>query len=148
MLDVPGLLARLRGCKVYFDTNIFIYVLNNTPGYAEPCLALLQACADRRLIGLTGDVTLAELLVKPLQVNDAAAVAAVRDLLIEDGAIALVNHDRAAFEEAARLRARHGLKMVDALQLATARQAGAACMISNDRQFPALPEIECLSLVG
>ena len=148
MLDVPGLLARLHGCKVYFDTNIFVYVLNNTPVYAEPCLNLLQACADRRLMGLTGDVTLAELLVKPLQVNDAAAVAAVRDLLIDDGAIGLVSHDRAAFEGAAQLRARHGLKMVDALQLATARQAGAVCLISNDRQFPALPGMECLNLRG
>lgn len=148
MLDVPGLLARWRGCKVYLDTNIFIYVLNNTPVYAEPCLALLQACADRQLMGLTGDVTLAELLVKPLQANDAAAVAAVRDLLMEDGAIALLNHDRTTFEEAARLRAKHGLKMVDALHLATARQAGAVCLISNDRQFPVLSDIECLSLVG
>jgi predicted nucleic acid-binding protein len=148
MLDVPGLLARWRGSQVYLDTNIFIYVLNNTPLYAEPCLALLQACADRQIIGLTGDVTLAELLAKPLQANDAAAVAAVRELLIEDGAIALLNHDRSAFEEAARLRAKHGLKMVDALQLATARQAGSVGLISNDRQFPALPDIECLSLAG
>ena len=146
MLDVPRLLTRLRGCKVYFDTNIFIYVLNNTADYAQPCLALLQACADRQLIGLTGDATLAELLVKPLQANDASGVAAVRELLVTDGSIALLCHDRAAFEHAAHFRAKHGMKMLDALHLATALQGGAACLITNDRKFPRLAGLECLSL--
>ncbi len=146
MIDVPALLARVPGRKVYFDTNVFIYVLNATPVLAEPCLALLQACSEGVIQGLTGDITLAELLVQPLRLNDAAAVAAVHDLLIEDGAISLLRHDRSAFESAALLRARHGLKMPDALQLATALQAGAACLISNDRQFPALPEIDCIEL--
>lgn len=146
MLDVPALLARLPGRKVYLDTNVFIYLLNGTPGFAEPCLALLQACAQGLIQGLTGDLTLAELLVQPLRRNDAAAVAAVRELLVEDGAITLLSHDRTAFEHAAALRARHGLKLPDALQLATALQAGAVCLISNDRQFPALPDINCISL--
>jgi predicted nucleic acid-binding protein len=146
VLDVPALVARMLGHKVYLDTNLFIYVLNDTPALAEPSLALLQACADRQLLGLTGDATLAELLVKPLQRNDAAAVAAVRALLIDDGAVQLLGHDRATFERAAQLRASHGLKMLDALHLATALQAGAACFISNDQRFPRLASIECLSL--
>lgn len=148
MLDVPRLLARLEGSKVYLDTNVFIHVLNDTPELAAPSLLLLEACAARRIVGLTGDVTLAELLVKPLRANDAAAVGAVQELLVQDGAITLVSHGRAAFERAAQHRAHHGLKMVDALQLATAQLAGARCLISNERQFPPLPDIECLSLAG
>ena len=63
-----------------------------------------------------------------------------------DGSISLLGHDRAAFERAAHLRAKHGLKMVDALHLATALQGGAVCLISNDHKFPQLAEMECLSL--
>lgn len=148
MLDVPRFLGRMHGRRVYIDTNIFIYLLNHSPGWAAPSLALLEACAARQIEGISGDVTLAELLVRPLQANDAAAVAAVKDLLLHDGAISLVSHDRAAFERAAQLRARHGLKMVDALQLATAQGAGAACLVSNDRQFPLLADIECVNLGG
>jgi hypothetical protein len=59
-------------------------VLNDTPLLAGPGLNLLQAWADRHLLGLTGDATLAELLVKPLQRNDAAALAAGRALLVDD----------------------------------------------------------------
>ncbi|MCX7228388.1 MAG: PIN domain-containing protein [Burkholderiales bacterium] len=68
--------------------------------------------------------------------NDAAAVSAVKDLLRHHGVISLVSHDRAAFERAALHRARHGLRMVDTLQLATAQGAGARCLVSNNRQFP------------
>lgn len=148
MLDVLQLVDRLRGERVYLDTNLFIYVLNDTPGWAAPSLALLEACAARHIEGITGDVTLAELLVRPLQMNNAAAVSAVQDLLQHHGVITLVSHDRAAFERAALHRARHGLKMVDALQLATAQGAGARCLVSNARQFPQLPDIECLNLAG
>lgn len=146
MLDVPSLLARMRGRRVYFDTHVFSYLLNGTAGLAKPCLELLDACAQGVIQGLTGDIALAELLVQPLRQNDARAVAAVRELLIEDGAITLLSHDRTAFERAAALRAHHGLKMPDALQLATALQAGAACLVSNDRPLPALPDIEFVSL--
>ena len=93
-------------------------------------------------------MTLAELLVRPLQANDAAAVAAVPGPLLHVGAISVVSHDRAAFEPAAQHRARHGLKMVDALQLATAQDAGAGWLVSNDRQFPKLEDIECINLTG
>lgn len=148
MLDVPALLARHAGSKVYFDTNVFIYVLNGTPGLSTPCVQLLDACAEGAIQGITGDLTLAELLVQPLRQNNAAAVAAVRELLIDDGAITLLHHDRACFERAAALRAHHGLKMPDALQMATALQAGSACLVSNDRNFPIVNDVEFISLVG
>jgi predicted nucleic acid-binding protein len=146
LLDAGEVAGRFSGKRVYLDTNVFIYLLGASEKFGPLCLALLQACAERRILGVTGDVTLAELLVKPLQSNDAAAVAAVRELLIDDGCVDLVSHSRKAFERAAALRAEHGLKMVDALQLATAQEVGAACLISNDRQFPALDGIEALSL--
>ncbi len=148
MLDADAFITRFAGQAVYLDTNIFIYLLGNHPHYAPVCVDLLQACADRKLLGITGDGTLAELLVKPLQLNDAAAVAAVRELLMENGTITLINHSRRAFERAADLRARHRLKMMDALQLATALEAGAKCLISNDRQFPVVLGIDCISLDG
>ena len=146
MLDVAALLARRGGQRVYFDTNIFIYLLGNNLRYAAQCQQLLQASADRQILGLSGDVTLAELLVKPLQTNDAQSVAAVRQLLADDAIVTLISHSRKSFQGAALMRAKHGLKMVDALQLATAVEAGASCFVSNDRQFPVLPNLECVGL--
>ena len=146
MLDVSALLARHRHARVYFDSNIFIYVLGRNPDYLPVCIELMQACANEGILGITGDVTLAELLAKPLKENDANAVATVRNLLVNDGAFSLIGHPRICFEQAAALRARHKLKLVDALHLATAIHAGAACFVSYDFQFPQMPEIECLTL--
>lgn len=142
---VAALVARHAGRRVYLDANIFIYVLNGAPGLAEPSVALLDACCRGEVQGVTGDLTLAELLVHPLRLNDAAAAAAVREMLQESGAVTLLGHDRACFERAAALRARHGLKMPDALHLATALGSGAACFVSNDHQ---LPQVEGLEIVN
>lgn len=142
---LQALLKRYAGRRVYLDTNVFIYVLNGAPGLAEPSVALLEACCRGELLGATGDLTLAELLVQPLRLNDAAATAAVRELLLDSGAVSLLGHDRACFERAATLRARHGLKMPDALHLATALGSGAACFVSNDRQLPRVEGIDVVA---
>lgn len=147
-MDVAALMARHRGHKVYFDTNVFVYVLNGAPGLAQTSVAWLDACMRGDLIGITGDLTLAELLVQPLRLNDAGAAAAVREMLLESGAVSLVAHDRACFERAAWLRARHGLKMPDALHLATAQGAGAACLVTNDHRLTTLDGLEVISLRG
>lgn len=141
-----GPLARHRGHKVYFDTNVFVYVLNAASLMSAVAVEWLDASLHGDIMGLTGELTLAELLVQPLRVNDAAAVAAVRDMVLESRAVALLPHDRTCFEKAAILRARHGLKMPDALHLATALGAGAACFVTNDRRLPSLEGLEVVSL--
>lgn len=141
-------LGRHRGRTVYFDTNVFVYVLNGAPGLAEAAVAWLEACLRGDIFGVTGELTLAELLVQPLRLNDAAAVATVRDLMLSSGAVSLLPHDRSCFERAALLRARHGLKMPDALHLATAQGAGAACFITNDRQLPSIDGLDVMGLRG
>lgn len=137
------LLHRHRGRKVYFDTNVFVYMLNGTPSLGEACVAWLDACLRGDVMGVTGDLTLAELLVQPLRANNAASVAA---MVVDSGAVSLLPHDRACFEQAALLRARHGLKMPYALHLATAQAAGAACIVTNDRRLPALDGLDIVSL--
>ena len=88
---------------------------------------------------MSGDATPAELLVQPLKLNDAKAGAALRALLVESGAITLVSHSQKAFERAAELRAKHALKMVDALNwprhwMPTPRASSAMTVM-----FPSLP---------
>ncbi len=47
-------------------------------------------------------------------------------------------------EEAARLRALHGVKTPDAIQFATAKLAGASWFLTNDGSLPSLPGISVL----
>jgi predicted nucleic acid-binding protein len=146
MLQVDSWLSAHRHQRVYFDANVFIYVLTRHERHGLTCLRLLQACAEQAVVGMTGHATLAGLLVKPLRLNDALGVADVRQLVSEDSGVQLLDHSGICFEQAAQLRARHNLKMIDALHLATAIHAGASSFVSNDFQFPPVPGLECVRL--
>ena len=71
----------------------------------------------------------------------------VQEILLDNGAVTLIGHDRARFDRAARLCAVHALKMPDALHLATALGCEAACFVSNDRGLPKVTGIE-ISVLG
>ena len=49
-------------------------------------------------------------------------------------------------DEAAQLRARHGLRTPDAIQLATAIRAGASSFVTNDSRLPRLAPLNMLVL--
>lgn len=136
----------LRGKRVYFDTNIFIYILENHSEFGETCLSVVQSGADKELDGYSGDLVLAELLVKPLKDNNARAVKAVKDLFTEETRIELLPHTRSAFITAAHLRANHKIKLPDALHLATAIENHIEIFLTNDRDIPRVPEITVMTL--
>lgn len=136
----------LQGKKVYFDTNIFIYLLQDHHEFSEICLSIIQSAVDKELDGYSGDLVLAELLVKPLKDNNARAVKAVKDLFTEDTRIELLPHTRSAFITAAHLRANHKIKLPDALHLATAIENHIEIFLTNDRNIPFIPEITVLNL--
>jgi predicted nucleic acid-binding protein len=138
-------LNELRGKAVYLDTNIFIYMVE---GYAaeQPFIRALAAAIDRQeLVAVTSELTLAELLVKPLELGRADVVAIYEELLQHSDRLTVPPVDRATLIEAARLRARLGILLADAIHVATAALAGCAAFLTNDRRLK-LPA--GLALVG
>lgn len=127
-------LARLQGHRVYFDTNILIYILENASGYVDACLPFFQAVAQQDVIGCTGEMTLAELLVKPMRTNDMISMGRIR-ALFDDGYFEVFNHNRESLELSAHLRATQGLKMVDAIHAAAAIKGGCNYFITHDKQL-------------
>lgn len=131
----PALLASLRGQRIYVDTNFFIYFLAGHAPYAAALAPLFAACGEREILGVTGDAVVAELLVKPLRLQDQHALAQIKQLFEAEPYFERVPHDYACFVQAAHLRAEHGLKMLDALHYATALRSGCSAMLSNDQAF-------------
>lgn len=132
MRNMAATLAAMQGQRVYFDVNVLIYVLNNTPVLADVSLAFWEAVQNGHMEGCTGELGLAELLVKPMQTNDLAAADVVRSLFDERGFFTLLAHTRAMFELAAQLRGTQKLKMPDAIHTATAIESGCAFMLTYD----------------
>src|SRR2546425_9471358 len=87
-LDLPA------GSRVYLDANIFIYAVERIPPY-DSLLRPLFARFDRdELDPLTSQLTLAEVLVKPIQVNSVADQESYLSLLATDGPLEVVPVDR------------------------------------------------------
>lgn len=60
--------------------------------------------------------------------------------LIQSGQASAVTLEESTFLMAAQLRAKHSIKMPDALHLAVAIQQGCDCFITNDKGIPSLPD--------
>jgi predicted nucleic acid-binding protein len=127
-------LSRVQGQRVYFDTNILIYVLENSAGYAPACVPFFSAVAKGEIIGCTGEMSLAELLVQPMRNNDMLSMAKIRALFDGDY-FDVLPHDRKSLELAAYIRATQGLRMIDAIHTAAAIEGRCTFMLTHDQQI-------------
>ncbi|BAP89327.1 putative uncharacterized protein [Burkholderiales bacterium GJ-E10] len=143
---IDDLLQRHRGSRVYFDTNCFIYVVEGVERYRPVLEPLMNAAATGAVTGVTGEITLAEVLVKPLRDQEAQQVLLYKQMLADRQPITLVPITQTIWESAAALRARLPVRLPDAVHLAAARHAGCALFVTNDGALTALPDLEILHL--
>lgn len=135
----PDLLARVGPGPVGVDTACFICFAEGHPVYA-PVLRPLFAAADAGALTLvTSSITLLEVLVVPYRAGDDALANRYERLLTQGRGIAMVEAGTAPVRVAAQLRARLGLRVPDAVQLATALATGCTAFVTNDRALPSLP---------
>jgi predicted nucleic acid-binding protein len=134
--------ARLEGQRVYFDSNIVIYILEGFADFATQIAALRRAIAEGSLAAVASDLTLAEVLVQPFKRGDSAAVAAYRAFVETSGAFDLVGVGRDDFVRAAYYRAAFNLGMADALHIAAARAARCTALLTNDKRLRLPEDIE------
>ncbi|MDO5624198.1 MAG: type II toxin-antitoxin system VapC family toxin [Pseudomonadota bacterium] len=147
MERLTACLARLRGQKVYFDTNVLVYFFDRNPLYFPVAAALIQAVDRGDCFGFTGDAVVAELMVHPYKSNSPAEIARGKAFFARKNFITVLGHDAQAFDTAARLRAASSLKLMDALHCATAIQAGCRFFVTHDRDFNALASDKSLQVI-
>jgi predicted nucleic acid-binding protein len=93
---------------------------------------------------VTSLVTLLEVLVHPLRNGREDLAREYRGILLRSPGLTALPLGEEIAEEAARLRALHGVKTPDAIQLATALLAGATWFLTNDRDVPPVPGLSVL----
>ena len=87
-------------------------------------------------------ITLAEVMIGPLQSNDEALARRYRTILESWQVVEL---DSAIAESAARLRATLRLKLPDAVQAASALAVNADALITHDRDFSRMRSLRVIS---
>src|SRR5258708_24578963 len=136
--------------RIFWDTNIFIYLFEGSGKFSTQVVALRNKMLARNDELFTSAITLGEILVKPIQNHDAKAVAYYQKL-IATTTVVIPFEEKAALVYA-RLRADRSLRPPDTIQLACAATAGVDLFITNDirlhaKQIPGIQFIVPLDRV-
>ena len=117
---------------VVVDTAPFIYILESHPQFADQFAGLFEAAAAGKLTIALSTITLAEVLIGPLKAGQTALAKRYEKAL---SAYTLISVTPSIAALAAQLRTQYRLKLPDAIQLATALDAGAAAFVTHDSDF-------------
>lgn len=120
------------GALVLVDTAPWIYLLEDHPQFAPLFLGLFEA-AERGQVQLSlTTITLAEVLTGPWK-HKQTALAKRYEIALNKYQVQPLTATIASL--AAQLRIQYGLKLPDAVQLASALDLGAAALVTHDRDF-------------
>lgn len=121
--------------KVFWDTNIFLYLVERHPVFHSKVLSLYDEQLSRGDQLVTSVLTLGELLAQPLRHNRRDLVDRYRSLLTAEIGVELAVFDRPAADHYAGIRSRTSVCQPDAIQLACAAACGAGTFVTNDQRL-------------
>ncbi len=137
----------LRGRTVYLDANVFIYTTEGLPAYAKPLTAISEMMEVGELKAVTSELTLAEVLTKPIADGDDELVKTYKETVETSEGLLVVPVSRAVLIAAAGVRATHDtIRLADAVHIATAQAAGCHSVVTNDKSWKKLPDLEVILL--
>lgn len=130
------------GCpRIYLDANIFIYVVEGHPTLRRPLEQLMEGIQTGTIQALTSELTLAEVLVKPLSQPERHYVTEYRLLLSGRPDLPVMPVTREVLEKSAELRASIGGKLADAIHVATAVIANCTHILTDDERIKVPPHL-------
>jgi predicted nucleic acid-binding protein len=122
--------------KVFFDTNVFIYMFEGLEPFRSRALEIRKRTIERGDQIVTSAMTLGEILVKPTKLGLTSLIDQY-DRAIRTTA-RVVSFDASVAWRYASLRATHALRNADAIQLACASHFGVDLFITNDNALHSL----------
>lgn len=131
---------------VGFDTAPLIYYIEDVDPYADLLEPAFELLARHRLNAITSTIALAEILTKPLAERNFGLVDEIKFTLKSFSTLTLLAIDEKLAEVAALIRARHGIRLPDALQIAAAIHGEATLFITNDKRLRKIDAFETLVL--
>ncbi|MFO1466162.1 MAG: type II toxin-antitoxin system VapC family toxin [Steroidobacteraceae bacterium] len=132
--------------RVLIDTSVWIYHLEKHERLANPAGRIIECIEDGKFRGITSELTLLELTVKPLQLARQDIADDHEMLLGYFPNLQLEPISRNILMDAAGIRARYRLRTPDSIQLATGLSVGATLAVTNVDAWRDFPLIETLIL--
>jgi len=141
-----GLLTTLQGDRIYLDTNVWIYAVESYPTFITELTALLDSIDQGYQVAITSELSLAEVLVKPLREQNQARQEAYKRAVVNRKNVFVVPVLRELLIDAAQVRADTGLKLPDAIHVATAVRSQCTTFLTNDERLKNLGSLNVVLL--
>ena len=141
-----GLIQSLKNKRVYFDTNIIIYLIEGFPEYQKSVDEIQEVLETSQCVAITSDITICESLIKPFKDNYLEGVKIFQSFLEESGIFELIPTARSTYIKASLVSATQSLKLPDAIHVATAIQSRCDIFLTNDKSIKTPNSITKLSL--
>lgn len=120
--------------RIYWDSMLFIYWLENNPRYAGRVQQIRDSMKKRQDQLCTSAFAVGETLVGFHKRNDLETAARIRGLFLESS-IEVIPYTIDLADTYAEIRARLGVSSADAIHLACAASAGIDLFLTNDNDL-------------
>ncbi len=120
--------------RIYWDTMLFIYLLEDHPMHAQRVQHLLERAYKRSDSLFTSYLALGEMLAGAEKSPSPEKTLAVRETVQEMGFVFLP-FDNGAVRPFSRLRGKEKLRIADSIHLACAASAGIDLFLTGDKQL-------------
>jgi predicted nucleic acid-binding protein len=122
--------------RIFWDTNVFIYLFENHPVYHAEVQELRKKMLDRGDELLTSWLTVGEIQVESSTSPNRAATAVYKDAIVASSQLLTFGEDAA--ESYRVIRNTTNVRGPDAMQLACAAAAGVELFVTNDKKLQSL----------
>lgn len=121
--------------RVYWDTMLFVYWLEDHPVYAKRVRHILLKMEERQDRLCTSSFTAGEVLVGPYKLKAPAVAKQIREVF-ESQFVEVLPFTLETADLYARIRAQHAVSPADAIHLACAAKAKTDLFLTNDAALP------------
>ena len=124
---------------IYFDTNVFIYSIEGHEKYYDVLTRLFSIIRQNNAHIVTSELSLAECLVKPAKDNNIKAIEQFKQHIQNNKYMSVKSVSRNILITSATVRGQLGLKLPDAIHMATAIEQKCKTFVTNDKKLK-IPE--------
>jgi predicted nucleic acid-binding protein len=133
--------------RVYLDSNVFIAAMENPGAHSDHAWWIINAVEESQIVGVTSEITLAEVLVKPIELGDRDLAVAYEQMIASSASFEVLQVRRDILVGAARIRAsRSSIRLPDAIHIATALASSCSHFVSDDRRLNSMDNLKALGV--
>lgn len=131
--------------RVYLDSNVFVAAFENVGAHSDHAWWIFHAIEDGQIIGATSEMTLAEILVKPIELQATELAAGYEQMIVSAPGFEVLPVRRDILVSAAVIRAnQRSIRLPDAIHIASARALSCGFFVSDDQRLPAFTGMRSL----